>query len=390
MVDRKIAMAVLLLAGAVLPARARAQVPNIVVQGRIQTQYRSSGGDSTASYNSNSATNGFEIRRARIQTNVRFGENINLSIQPSLEMSTLRLRDAFVRVGFTPALGLSLGQEKSPFQRYELNTSNNLPSIERGLRVLGLSGREGLNDLLVNNGYSSHDIGAFVDYTLSDNRFSVKLGIQNGSRESAVDVNNAKSFFGRVTGTALLNRDNQPALQLGFSYADRDRAVCSTTPCAATPVYAPRLSRRTQAYGIDLEWGGFRPGFHAIVDFAAGDNVPLALRVNSGRNAANVRDVTDANVVAFRGINGILAWRVNTSGPDTRIVKIIEPALRIDVTDPNTATPDDAGLLITPVLNVYFAPTTIMRAGLDWYRYRTATGTGSTAWEFKMSWQANF
>jgi hypothetical protein len=378
------------IAAAVVPSLARAQAANIVIQGRIQAQYRSSGGDSTANYNPNTPTNGFEIRRARIQTNVRFGDNINLVIQPSLEMSTLRLRDAFVRVGFTPALGLSMGQEKSPFQRYELNTSNNLPSIERGLRVLGLSGREGLNDLLVSNGYSSHDIGAFLDYTPSDSRFSVKLGIQNGSRESAVDVNKAKSFFGRLTATALMNRDNQPALQLGFSFADRDRAVCSTTPCAATPVYAPRLSRRTQAYGIDLEWGGFRPGFHAIIDFAAGDNVPVALRVNSGRNTANVRDMTDANIATFRGVNAVLAWRVNTSGPDTRIVKILEPALRIDVTDPNGDTPNDAGLLITPVVNVYFAPTTIMRAGLDFYRYRTAAGVQSKAWELKVSWQANF
>src|SRR5574341_1264756 len=76
---------------AVLPA----QAPNIRVSGRAQVQYRASSGDSTANYNDAAVNNGFEVRRLRIQADVRFGDNILMVIQPSFEMGALRMRDAF-------------------------------------------------------------------------------------------------------------------------------------------------------------------------------------------------------------------------------------------------------------------------------------------------------
>jgi hypothetical protein len=372
-------------------ASALAQAPTIQVQGRIQVQYRASSGDSGSNYNTTVVSNGFEVRRLRIQTNVRFGDNMTLSIQPSFEMGALRMRDAFLRVGLTPQFGVTLGQEKSPFQRYELITSNTLPSIERGVRILRLSGKEGLNDLLSNNGYASHDLGAFVDYAASANRVTLKLGVQNGSRESATDVNNAKSFFGRATAVVVSNADDQPVLQIGGSFAARDRAVCSAPPTgSACTAYFADSSKKTNAFGFDLEYGGFRPGLHVIADFATGDNVPAALRVATGRNAGNVRNSADSNVVTFRGVSLIGAYRIMTAGSDTRVVKMIEPALRVDATDPNTDVDGDGGLLITPVLNVYFGNTVVLRAGLDLYKYKDATGASQSAREVKVSWQANF
>ena len=378
-----------LAAGLMLVASvAAAQAPNIAVQGRIQLQYRYSSGDSTANYSKTGVNNIFEIRRLRIQTNVRFGDNITLVIQPSFEMGALRMRDAFLRVGLTPNLALVAGQEKSPFQRYELNSSNNLLSIERGLRVLKLSGKEALNDVLTQNGYTSHDIGTFLEAETKDHRFFVKGGIQQGSRESSVDVNNAKSFFARATGTALLNKDNQPQLQFGASFGSRDRAICST--CTGTIAYYADSSKRTSAFGIDAEWGGFRPGLHVIADFASGDNVPIAKRINSGRNTGNLVNSADSNIVTFRGFHVVGAYRILTTGSDTRLVKIVEPAIRFDYTDPNTSVANDQGILITPVLNLYFANSVELRAGMDLYFYKDATGASQSARELKFSWQANF
>lgn len=371
-----------------------AQAPNIAVQGRIQLQYRNSSGDSSANYNPTTGVNNiFEIRRLRIQTNVRFGDNINLVIQPSFEMAALRMRDAFLRVGLVRNLFIVAGQEKSPFQRYELNSSNNLLSIERGVRILRLGGREGLNDLLVQNGYASHDLGAFFEGESNDHRFFAKVGVQGGSRESSVDVNNAKSFYGRVTAVALQNKDNQPVLQLGGSYGSRDRAVCSNCPAGPTPAapaYYSDSSLQTTAFGIDAEWGGFRPGLHVIADFATGDNVPIAFRINSGRNTANVRNTADSNVVTFMGVSVIAAYRIATKGSDTRLVKVIEPAVRFDYVDPNTDSGGDDGILITPVLNIYFANTVVLRAGMDFYMYEDIAGVSRSAREIKFSWQANF
>jgi hypothetical protein len=328
----------------------------------------------------------------RIQTNVRFGDNMTLSIQPSFEMGALRMRDAFLRVGLTPRFGVTLGQEKSPFQRYELISSNTLLSIERGVRILRLSGKEGLNDLLTNNGYVSHDLGAFVDYAATANRVTLKLGVSNGSRESVTDVNNAKSFFGRATAIVLNNSDDQPVLQIGGSFAARDRAICSAPPTgSACTAYFADSAKKTTAFGLDLEYGGFRPGLHVIADFATGDNVPAALRVATGRNAGNLRPNTPNDSIAtFRGVGLIGAYRIMTTGADTRVVKMIEPALRVDATDPNTSVDGDGGLLITPVLNVYFGNTVVLRAGFDLYKYKDATGASQSAREVKLSWQANF
>ena len=373
----------------------QAQAPTIQVQGRIQVQYRYSTGDSSAFYNTtgaglNNVSNVFEIRRLRIQSNVRFGDNINLVIQPSFEMGALRMRDAFLRVGLTPRFGITLGQEKSPFQRYELTSSNNLLSIERGVRVLRLSLREGLNDLLVQNGYASHDLGAFVDYAGPDNKVTVKVGVQGGSRESATDVNNAKSFFARATATPVVNADAQPVLQVGASFGSRDRAICQTPATGiACVIYFADSSKRTTVVGLDAEWGGFRPGLHVIADFATGKNVPIANRVFTGRNSGNLRTTADSALRTFMGLSLVGAYRINTTGADTRLVKTFEPALRVDYLDPDTDSGDNQGILITPVLNIYFANTTVLRAGYDFYSYKES-GTSLSAGELKISWQANF
>jgi len=372
----------------IFASSAHAQAPNVRLSGRMQAQYRVSSGDSSGNFTPAAVSNGFEIRRLRIQTDVRFGENMLAVIQPSFEMGSLRMRDAYLRVDLTPQIGITIGQEKSPFQRYELTSSNTLPSVERGVRILRLSGREGLNDLLATNGYASHDLGAFMDWIGPENRFSIKLGVQNGSRESTADVNNAKSFFGRATATLTTNAANQPALQVGASLAARDRAICST--CTGTIAYYADSSKTTTALGLDLEWGGFRPGFHVIADFATGDNVPAANRVASGRNTANLRTAADSALRTFMGFSLIGAYRVSTAGADTRLVKFFEPALRVDYLDPDTDTGDNEGVLITPALSVYFGNTVVLRAGFDFYSYKDATGTSRSAKEIKFSWQANF
>jgi hypothetical protein len=380
-----------LAATVVAATSATAQAPNIRVSGRMQAHFRAASGDSSASFNPNAVSSVFEIRRLRIQADVRFGDNMLVVVQPSFEMGSLRMRDAYLRVGLTPRIGVTVGQEKSPFQRYELNSSNNLLSIERGVRILGLSGKEGLNDLLFNNGYVSHDLGAFVDWAAPGNKATVKLGVSNGSRESVADVNNAKSFFGRATTTVMVNANDQPVLQVGGSFAARDRAICQTlgTPTSTCTAYYADSSETTTAVGLDLEWGGFRPGWHVFLDFATGDNVPLATRKATGRNTGNL-DSASAPIVTFMGFSAIGAYRINTTGPDTRLVKTIEPTLRIDYLDPDTDTDDDQGLLITPVLNLYFANTVVLRAGFDFYSYKDATGTSRSARELKFSWQASF
>jgi Phosphate-selective porin O and P len=373
---------------------AAAQAPNIRVAGRMQLQYRASGGDSSARYDPAAVDQGFLIRRLRIQADARFGDNILLVIAPSFEMGALRMRDAYLRVGIAPRLSITMGQEKTPFFRYELTSSNSLPSIERGVVISGLSlQQEAMDNLVVANGYASHDLGASVDYAAPGDRFTIKVGVQGGSRESARDVNNAKSYFARATAIAVKNADDQPVLQLGASFAARDRAICRTFTGTAGPftctAYYADSSKMTTAVGFDLEWGGFRPGPHVIADVAFGDNVPFGRRYQSAPvNTANVLNSADSNVVTFSSIHVVGAWRVMV-GTETSVVRMLEPALRIDRTDPDTDIGDNQALLITPAMNVYFTNTVVFRVGFDYYSYDVA-GQRFSASQLITSWQANF
>jgi hypothetical protein len=129
-----------------------------------------------------------------------------------------------------------------------------------------------------------------------------------------------------------------------------------------------------------------------IADFATGDNAPSANRVSAtgSRNVANLRTSADSALRTFRGFNLVAAYRLNTNGSDTRVVKIVEPAVRFDYTDPNTDAQNDHGILITPAVNLYFANSVVLRTGFDLYFYKDATGASQSARELKFSWQANF
>lgn len=373
----------------------RAQTPNVHIVGRVQTQFSTVSGDSSSSFNPNGVvTSAFEVRRLRLDANVDIGESIRLVIQPSFEMGALRMRDAYLRVLFAhgggAGVGLIMGQFKKPFSRYELTSSNTLPSIERGARLRGASGVAAQNNLLEENGYIAHDLGAALDASFLHGRVTARAGVFNGSGESAVDVNNAKTFGARAAATVLRNGAQRPRLNVGAAFVSRDRAVTTT---ATSTSFAPDSSHRGNVWGLDAEWGSFEPGLHLILDFATGDHLANpSFRYDAGRNEGNLRpDTPDSAFSTFRSIQVIGAYRVQLADPaGTRLVKMIEPALRVDVTDPDTDRNDDAGMLITPVLNVYFSPTTVLRAGLDLYRYHDAGGASRSVRAIRVSWQASF
>jgi hypothetical protein len=195
---------------------AQASYPNVKLTGRLQEQIYYFDNDdyaSTTGVNSNIFT-----RRARIEARGDISENVSVYIQPSFEggrnlsgvnttctstpvpdgggtpiitcrttgRSGLRLRDAYIDVRLTAAANksaiyLRAGQEKRPYSRYELTSSNNLPSIERGAGqgLLPVAS----NDLFGSAGFLSHDVGASMrlEHKLDDVRLiTVKVGAYNG------------------------------------------------------------------------------------------------------------------------------------------------------------------------------------------------------------------
>ena len=113
----------------------------------------------------------FFIRRARIVAKGNISEAVSFLIEP--QYSDRRappgfiLEQAYVDVSFTKpeaknAFALRVGQFKRYFGRYELSSSSNLPSIERG------TGRGMVpvasNDIATLSGFINLDIGAGLQY----------------------------------------------------------------------------------------------------------------------------------------------------------------------------------------------------------------------------------
>jgi phosphate-selective porin O/P len=340
-----------ILAATVVAASASAQTvyPNVKLTGRLQEQfYYFSNEDYAATVGPQS---NFFTRRARIEARGQISENVTVYIQPSFEggrnlsgvvttcsgtplvcrttgRSGLRLRDAWIDVRFSPeaskgALYLRAGQEKRPYSRYELTSSNNLPSIERGAGQ-GLIARAS-NDLFTTAGFISHDVGASLryEYKIDDLRLvTLKVGAYNGQGESLNDVNNKKSFGAR--GTVGVT----PKLDLGASWFAHDGIVTVGT--------LPDSSFTNYAFDVDASWG--KPGdegLYAVAEYLHGN------------------DATAAKFT-MQGVQGIAAYNIRMKSP-TSWLYAVEPAFRIDLADPNTDADNDRVTTLTAVLGIYMS-----------------------------------
>ncbi|HEU5305503.1 MAG TPA: porin [Gemmatimonadales bacterium] len=339
-------------------ASAQTTYPNVKLSGRLQSQvYYFDNEDYAATVGPRS--NAF-IRRARIEARGQISENVALYIQPSFEggrslgslvttctstpvpggggtptitcrtsgRSGIRLRDAYIDVRFSPeaakgALYLRAGQEKRPFSRYELVSSTNLPSIERG-GGQGLLARAS-NDLFGGAGFLSHDVGASMryEYKLDDTRLvTLKVGAYNGQGESVNDVNEKKSIGAR--GTVAVT----PKLDVGASWFAHDGIV--------TVGGAPDSSFTNYAFDVDAQWG--KPGDEGLFALAE------YLRGNDATAAKNT----------IQGIQGLAAYNIRMKSP-TSWLYAVEPAFRVDLADPNTDADDDRVTTLTAVLGVYMS-----------------------------------
>jgi hypothetical protein len=339
-------------------AAAQASYPNVKLAGRLQEQFYFFDNDPYAAItgpNSNVFT-----RRARVEARGEIAENVTVFIQPSFEggrnlsgvtttctstevpdgggtpmitcrttgRSGLRLRDAWIDVRFTKvanksAIYLRAGQEKRPYSRYELTSSTNLPSIERGAGQ-GLLAR-GSNDLFGAAGFLSHDVGASLrlEHKLDDVRLiTVKFGAYNGQGESLNDVNEKKSFGARATAAVT------PKIDVGASWFTHDAIVTSND--------VPDSSFSNTAWDIDAQYG--KPGdegLYALAEYLQGD------------------DATPGKL-SMRGIQGIVAYNVRMTSP-TSWLYAVEPFARVDFADPDTDTDENAATLFTAGIGVYMS-----------------------------------
>ena len=355
---RVLGCAMVALAAGTSVARAQTTYPNVKMTGRLQEQfYYFDNSDYAATVG---AKSNFFTRRARIEARGNISENVVVYIQPSFEggrnlssvtttctsspvpagggtptitcrttgRSGLRLRDAWIDVRFAKegakgAFYLRGGQEKRPYSRYELTSSNNLPSIERGAGqgLLPLAS----NDLFAANGFLSHDVGASLryEYKINDLQLvTVKVGAYNGQGESLNDVNNKKSFGARATAAIT------PKIEIGGSFFSHDGIVTVGT--------APDSGFTNNAWGVDAQYG--KPGDEGL--FVLGEFL-------RGKDAT-------ATKASIQGIQGLAAYNYRLKSP-TSWLYAIEPAFRIDFADPNTDVDANRVTTLTAVLGFYMS-----------------------------------
>lgn len=340
---------------------AQTTYPNIKVSGRLQSQFYYFGNEDYAA--SAGTQSNFFIRRARIEARVQLNEYVTAFIQPSFEggrttsgscspvvvpgplpdtvsvscafTGGVRLRDAWIDVRLNKpeaktAITVRAGQEKRPFSRYELVSSTNLPSIERGAGR-GLLAVQS-NDIFGSAGLLAHDVGASarVEHKLdaSGRMVSVMAGLYNGRGESVNDNNNAKSFG--LRGTA----DLVSKFSVGGSYFSRDQIVGSDS------------AFRNTGFGVDAQWSKVgEPGLFALAEVLSGER-PVAGKPK------------------MLGIQGLAAYNIRLTSP-TSWLYAVEPSLRVDYADPDTDVDNNGATLITGSVAFYMSSKALFRVGFE-------------------------
>ena len=345
-------LALVIAAGLVAPLALRAQekpaYPTFKVGGRMQLQGYAFDDDGLAGTEGGASgpSSNFVSRRARFEVSARVSERVSFVVQPSYEAprNRVRLRDAFIDVQLSAAdekrsLVLRAGQEKRPFGRYELLSSNNLPSIERGAGP-GLALGSATHNLFELNGFLSHDVGVAAHATLplgEQRALRLHGGVYNGQGESFGDINPGKSWGLRAT------LDVFDRLSVGASYADHETAQLEDPDVPNGPV-GPTV--RNQAVGLDLLYGApGQPGLLVIGDWMSGEDTTAARK-------------------PIRGAQIVAAWHFRLTRPRA-LLYAIEPVARADWSTADADDPNRDVTLLTAGVGLYFSARTHWRIAYE-------------------------
>ena len=337
------------------PLAAQSDYPTIRLGGRLHQQFYYF--DNAPYAGDVGPESNFFVRRARIEASGHLTERVSFVIQPSFEggrtirattacepddpavctttgRAGVRLRDAYIDValGDTDGSGLTLrvGQEKRPFSRFELMSSNSVPTLERGAGngLLPVA----TNNLFEANGFLSHDVGASLIARSDFGRtgdVEVQFGVYNGQGESLNDVNGAKSYGARVA--VGVSRK----LGVGAAFFRHDQ-ILGSGEAADSAFY-------NDAWEIDAQWG--RPGDPGL--FLLGEYLR-----GEARTAGRTR---------IAGVTLVGAWHIRSRG----WLHALEPVLRVDVADPDLDTESDGATLVSAILGLYFSERAKFRVGYE-------------------------
>jgi Phosphate-selective porin O and P len=308
------------------------------IGGRLHTQYWTSSVDG--------ANSNFFVRRARLRMDASFTDFVTGKVQVDFAFSRATLLDAYIRLNFSDAFRLSFGQLKRAFDLFELSSSTDLSLVERTGAIAGYDTCTGVGRICSYSRMSerlllgNRDTGIRADGAFG--RFSYIATITNGTLPTIPDINDEKSFAGRVSFMAT--QDVQVSVDAtAKDYLDPDDETA----------YA-------FAWGGDVQVGHWRDGFL------------LQAGVIGGENWESLDDVSrPGEFIAGQFVAGQVAASWYIPLESDRIIGL-EPIARVSITDPDRTIDDDGGLLLTPGMMFYFLGKN--KVGFNYDFYAPSTG----------------
>ena len=332
--------------GMIAPAAGEAQVrinsraAELTITGRVHTQFN------TTSVNGERASE-FLMRRVRLTGELKINDFVSGKVQPDFGQGTVSLKDAYVRLTFSPAFRTTFGQFKRPFDLFELTSSTQILVVERAGDIRGVDACAGvggvcsLSRLTEKLQFSDRDIGVLIDGSNATGAFDYSASLTNGTGANAPDENGAKSVTGRV------GYEVADDVTIGANFALHDYP---------DPLFAANAEYAT-AFGANIEIGDYSEGLHIQAGVVTGDNW---------------RNLVAGQPSSFLAAQGILTFKFLTRNSER--VAAVEPVARISWGDPNTDLSGDGGMLFTPGIVVHFTGRNKLGLNLDFWSPSTGLG----------------
>jgi len=322
----------LLILAIALPAAAEVEIKSkaaeINITGRVQTQFVHSSVDSIPL--------GFQffIRRARIALELKINDVVGGKVQPDYSAGKISLKDAYMTLKFGPNFKVYTGQFKRPFDLFELTSSTKILVIERGGGVFG-AGVVSLSRLTELLGYSDRDVGVKGSFNNSSKNVMVDVAITNGIGSNKVPFNiDTSDALGEVQFTGHLKVKPAQDRDLTFGLGASGKPYLEDPEDRESDVaYAPAVQ-------VEAEYGNFKEGSHVQAGFVWGENWREYMTGETERPDFSAFQVIGAHKHPLQG---------------NKYIEAVEPLVRLGWADMNTDLDNDAGWLVTPGFQIFFA-----------------------------------
>jgi hypothetical protein len=319
---------------------------SLELEGQLQVQAASTSVDDVVTWDA-------ELRRMRLTAIADAGGGFFGNLQTDFGTDRARVRDAFLEYRPSTHFAVRVGQFKIPFNGIELTSSKRLLVIERGNRIRGLEA-DHTSTFLDDKHLSARNRGFMLTGRFIEDRLTLSGGGWTGSGENP-DGNDGKEVAARIEYSVLrLPEKTSRPLILGVAAVTNGYFGSPGDTLKVVEGDSLRLddAHYAAAYEGWLEYGKYLlPGVHVAGNVVFGQN-PDVLRARS-------------NDVEFGSFLGLQGWGEVLFQTGAAVLTSWAPAFRADWFDPDDDLDDDANLLLTPGLNLYFGSNVKLQLNVD-------------------------